>query len=179
MLDFYDDPPFVAALFGFVVELALQFGKAQVEAGADVVGIGDPAASLVRPRIYDDFVWAYEKKLVDGLHAMGARVRLHICGDTRRILGSIAKLGCEIVDIDSRVAVSEARAVMGDRQVLLGGIDPVRILQYGRPEDVEDAVSEVHRQAGNAFIVGAGCEVPPGTPPENLRQLHRYACSHV
>jgi MtaA/CmuA family methyltransferase len=179
MLDFYDDPPFVRQLFEFVVELALRFGKAQIDAGAEVVGIGDPAASLVGPRIYDDLVWACQKRLVDGLREMGARVRLHICGDTRRILGSIAKLGCDIVDIDSKVPVREARTRMGSGQVLLGGIDPVRVLQDGTPEDVEGAVSEAHHQAGSAFIVGAGCEVPPDTPPENVRRLWRYASTHV
>ena len=178
MLDFYDDAPFVKRLFEFVVELALRFGKAQVDAGADVIGIGDPAASLVGPRIYEDFVWEAEKRLVDGLRAAGARVRLHICGDTRRILGAIARLGCDVVDVDSKVPMSEARLRLGEDQVLLGGIDPVRVLQNGAPDSVEAAVAEAHRHAGAAFIVGAGCEVPPDTPRENLERLALYARSH-
>ncbi len=178
MLDFYDDPDFVRDLFEFVLELGLRFGRAQVEAGADVIGIGDPAASLVGPRIYEDFVWGYEKKLVDSLHEVGARVRLHICGNTRPILEAMGRLGCDIVDIDSKVALSEARSKMGPDQVLLGGLDPVRILQMGKPEQVAAAVAECHRQAGWRFIVGAGCEVPPDTPPANLLELTRYARSH-
>jgi uroporphyrinogen-III decarboxylase len=64
---------------------------------------------------------------------------------------------------------------MGARQVLLGGIDPVRVLQNGTQEQVREAVAECHRQAGPRYIVGAGCEVPPDTPPANLLALARYA----
>ncbi len=175
MLDFYDDPAFVRELAEFVLELALRFGKAQVEAGADVIGIGDPAASLVGPHLYEAFVWPYEKRLVDGLHEAGAKVRLHVCGDTRRILEGMGRLGCDIVDIDSMVSIPEARERMGSGQVLLGGIDPVRVLQYGSPEDVTAAAAECHSQAGPRYILGAGCEIPPDTPPPNLLALSRYA----
>jgi MtaA/CmuA family methyltransferase len=175
MLDFFDDPAFVRDLFEFVLVLALCFGRAQAEAGADIIGIGDPAASLVGPRIYEEVVWPYQKKLVDGLHATGVRLRLHICGDTRKILEGMGRLGCEIIDIDSKVPISEARSRMGPAQVLLGGIDPVRVLQNGTPAQVAAAVADCHNQAGPRYIIGAGCEVPPDTPAENLFEMLRYA----
>ena len=100
MTDFFDDPAFVRDLFEFTVELGLRFGRAQVEAGVDLIGVGDAAASLVGPQIYEEFVLPYEKRLVDGLHALGTKVRLHICGNTKRILAGMGSLGCEIVDID-------------------------------------------------------------------------------
>jgi len=71
MLDFFDDPAFVRDLFEFVVEMELRFARAQVDAGIDLMGVGDAAASLIGPHLYEEFVWPYEKKLVDGLHAMG------------------------------------------------------------------------------------------------------------
>ena len=171
MLDFHDDAPFVRDLFGFVLDLALRFGRSQIDAGADLIGIGDPAASLVGPRLYREFVWPCQKRLVDGLHGAGARVRLHICGSTRRSLAELGALGCDIVDIDSTVPMAEARLQMGPDQVLLGGLDPVRVLQNGTPADVLDAVLQCHRAAGARYIVGAGCEVPRGTPADNLAML--------
>jgi MtaA/CmuA family methyltransferase len=140
-----------------------------------VIGIGDPAASLVGPRIYREFVWAYEKKLVDGFRALGVRSRLHICGNTRPILADLARLGCDVIDIDSAVPMAEARAKMGPEQGVLGGIDPVRVLERGTVDEVVRAVSECRRAAGDRFVLGAGCEVPRGTPPENLRALARCA----
>ena len=177
MTDFYDDPKFVRDLFDFVMEMELGFARAQMEAGADLIGVGDAAASLVGPAIYEEFVWPYEKRMVDGLHAMGVRVRLHICGNTRRILAGIGRLGCEIVDIDYMVPLAQAREQMGPGQTLLGNIDPVRALHDGTPESVTEAIAECHRQAGPRYIVGAGCEVPRDTPPENVRALAQYAQS--
>jgi MtaA/CmuA family methyltransferase len=178
MLDFYDDPDFVRDLFDFVLEMEVRFAQAQVAAGAESIGIGDAAASLVGPEIYEEFVWPYEKKMVDAIHATGAKARLHICGNIRRILGGIGRLGCDIVDVDSLVTMSECREKMGAHQVLLGNLNPVTVVRNGTPADVTQAVAECHRQAGARFIVGAGCEIPRDTPPENLRALARYAQTH-
>jgi MtaA/CmuA family methyltransferase len=175
MLDFYDDPAFVRDLFEFVVEMELRFAHAQVQAGVDLIGVGDAAASLVGPRIYEEFIWPYEKKLVDGLRALGTRVRLHICGNTRFALAGMGCLGCEIVDLDFLSPIAEGRAKMGAGQILLGNINPVTVLRGGTPEKVFNAIAECHRQAGARYIVGAGCEIPRDTPPENVRALSDYA----
>jgi len=178
MLDFYDDPQFVRDLFEFVLELELRFAKAQVEAGAESIGVGDAAASLVGPQIYEEFVWPYEKRMVEAVQAMGAKVRLHICGNIRRILGGIGKLGCDIVDVDSLATLAECREKMESRQVLLGNLNPVTVLRNGTAEEVRRTITECHHQAGARFIVGAGCEVPRDTPLENLRALADYAHHH-
>jgi MtaA/CmuA family methyltransferase len=159
------------------LELELRFARAQIEAGADIIGVGDAAASLVGPKLYAEFVLPYEKRMVDDLHAMGTRVRLHICGNTRRILKDMGSLGCEIVDLDL-APIGEGRQQMGPRQILLGNIHPVHVLRDGTPETITSAIAECHAQAGGRFIVGAGCEVPRGTPEANLRALTRYAREH-
>lgn len=178
MLDFFDDPGFVGDLFEFTVAMELDFARAQVEAGADLIGVGDAAASLVGPAVYNEFVWPYEKKLIDGLHALGARVRLHICGKTRRLYSGMGRLGAEIVDLDWLAPMREARMEMGPGQVLLGNVDPVSILRNGTPECITDVVAACHRAAGTRYIVSAGCEVVRDTPIENLRALCDYAREH-
>jgi MtaA/CmuA family methyltransferase len=178
MVDFYDDGAFVRDLIEFVVEMELGFARAQIEAGVDVMGIGDPASSLVGPRFYNEFLWPNQKRMIDGIHALGARARLHICGDTRHIQQGLGRLGCDIIDQDSLAPLNEARSKMGPSQVLLGNIDPVRDLKDGTPESVYNAVAKCHRQAGERFIVGAGCEVPRETPPANLRAMVQYAREH-
>jgi MtaA/CmuA family methyltransferase len=178
MMDFFDDPAFVRDLFEFAVELELTFAKAQVAKGAELIGVGDAAASLVGPKIYEEFVWPYEKRMMESLHAMGTRTRLHICGNTRPLLVLLGKLGCDIIDLDSLAPLDEARAAMGPHQVLLGNVDPVRVVRNGTPEQVYAAVAECHKQAGNRFIVSAGCEVVRDTPHENLRAMLRYAREH-
>ncbi len=178
MTDFYDDPVFVRDLFDFVLAGGLEFARAQVDAGVDLIGVGDAAASLVGPQIYEEFVRPYEQRMVDGLHAMGARVRLHICGNIRRILPGVGSLGCEMADIDSMVPLSQARQEMGPHVALAGNIDPVKALRNGTPESITAALAECHRQAGPRYIVGAGCEVPRDTPEENVRAMAAFARSH-
>jgi MtaA/CmuA family methyltransferase len=178
MLDFIDDPPFVRDLFTFVLEMEVRFASAQIEAGADIIGIGDAAASLVGPQIYEEFVFPFEKKMIDAVHGMGSRVRLHICGNTTPILPGLGRLGSDIVDLDWMVSLAKAREIMGPEQTLAGNIDPVAVLKNGNPESVIKAIGHCHRQASSRYIVAAGCEVPRGTPKANVYALRDFARSH-
>lgn len=175
MTDFFDDPAFVRDLFEFCLEMGIRFGKAQFEAGAELIGVGDAAASLVGPQIYEEFVLPYERRLVDALHAMGARVRLHICGNIGRILEGVGSLGCAMLDIDSMVSLAQCREAMGPEQVLAGNIAPVQILRNGTPELITGALRQCRQEAGDRYIVAAGCEVPRDTPEANLRALCAFA----
>jgi MtaA/CmuA family methyltransferase len=175
MLDFYDDPAFVRDMFDFILEMELRFAQAQVDAGVDIIGVGDAAASLVGPQIYEEFVWPYEKRIFDRLHEMGTRIRLHICGNTGRILTPIGRLGCDLVDVDFMVPMAQARREMGPDQVLAGNIDPVAVLRGGTPESITEAVAQCHREASDRYVVAAGCEIPRDTPPENVLALRDYA----
>ncbi len=179
MVDFSDDPAFVHDLFDFTLEVAMRFANVQIEAGADIIGLGDVAASLVGPRIYKEFVWPWEKKLVDSIHANGGRVRLHICGNTRRILDGIGKLGCEMVDIDYLVPMEQARSTMGPQQTLAGNLDPVRDICKGSPQSITQTLEALQPQAGERWVVAAGCEIARHTPHENLRALVNFAQTHT
>ena len=171
MLDFYDDPDFVRDLMEFALDMELRFAMAQIAAGVDIIGIGDAAASLVGPDIYNEFVWPYEKRMIDGVHAMGSLVRLHICGNMRPNVEAMGKLGAEIVDLDYPTPVEEARAAMGPRQILLGNMEPVGVLRNSTPEQVRDATLACRRAAGDRYIIGPGCEIPRDTPEENVRAM--------
>jgi MtaA/CmuA family methyltransferase len=179
MTDFYDDPGFVHSLFDFTLETGIHFAAMQIDAGADIIGIGDAAASIVGPRIYSEFIWEREKKLVDAIHAKGARVRLHICGNIRRILDKVRTLECDLIDIDSPVPMDEARAILGQHQSLTGNIDPVRGLRDSSPEAIHQTLESLLHQTGGRWIIAAGCEIPRGTPKENVLAMTRFAQSRT
>ncbi len=175
LTDFVDDPVFVADLMDFCVEVTLRFARAQIEAGADSIGIGDAAASLIGPGRYREFVWPREKKQIDFIHRLGARVKLHICGRTRTLLPEMGRLGADMIDLDYPAPLSEARAAMGPRQVLAGNINPVAVLRNGSVEQIRQALEECRRAAAPAWIVNAGCEVVRDTPLAHFEAMARFS----
>ena len=179
MIDLADDPDFVTRLFAFVTDMEIAFARAQLDAGADLIGIGDAAASLIGPRRYERVVLPFERRLAEGIQSAGGRVRLHICGNTRKLLPLMGRVGADLVDLDSPSPLDEARAAMGPAQALLGNLDPVRTLRDGTPETVTAAISHCYAGAGPRFIVGAGCEIARGTPEANVHALVEFARRHV
>jgi MtaA/CmuA family methyltransferase len=176
MMDFYDSPSFVRDLVAFVVEVELAFARAQVEAGADYVGMGDAAASLIGPDHYREFVWQAEKMCVRELHRMGVPVRLHICGNITPLLEMIASVEADLVDLDSMVSVQEAREKLGPGRCLAGNINPVADLLNGTPDSIGRCLDSCfHAAGGTAYAVAAGCEVPRDTPARNLRAMASFA----
>ena len=172
-VDLIDEPEYAGALMARCVDTAIDFARAQVAAGADTIGVGDAVASQVSAKLYESLVLPNERRLVEAVHGMGARVRLHICGNTRHLLAGIAGLGADIVDIDHMVSLAEARRVLGPRIVLAGNVDPVGCVMRGSPESIAAAVLRCRDEAGGPFMVAAGCEIPASTPPANLAALCR------
>ena len=175
MLDTVDDAAFVAELFEWATELARSFALAQIEAGCDLIGLGDAAASLTSARVYEELVLPREQRLVQAIHAAGALARLHICGNTTHLLPLMARTGCDIIDLDHLVPIEQAREQLGEAPIILGNFDPVAVLLKGTPGQVRSWCERCHRACGDRHIVGAGCEVPPATPEANVRAMMDYA----
>lgn len=181
MMDFFEDPAFVEDLFECTLELGLAFARAQLEAGADIIGVGDAAASLVGPQLYETIVLPYEKRLVDGIQAMGGRVRLHICGNTSTLVNGMATLGCDIVDLDWMSPLAAARSAMGDDQVLSGNGDPVSVFRNGSREEVLQCLHSCVADGAPRYILAAGCELVRDMPLEHVhlfRKISEEYASH-
>jgi len=177
MLDLVDDPPFVEELLDFATELAIDFAQAQMDAGADILGMGDAAASLCGPRFYTQLVLPREQRIIAAVHATGRLSRLHVCGDTNGILAPMGTTGADIIDLDHMVRLEAARQELGETAVIAGNFDPVSVLLQGSPEQVRAACRRCHEAFGPRFILNAGCEVPTHTPPANVEAMFEYGRS--
>lgn len=173
MVDLYDEPEFVKELLEICNEQAILFAREQIRAGADFIGIGDAAASLVSPGIYKEFVLPYEKKLIDSIHHEGARVKLHICGNITNHLEDISRSGADMVDIDWMVDFKKAIKILENKASACGNFDPVKILLEGNLEDISNSIKYCISVADKTTFLAAGCEVPKFTPHENLRHVAR------
>ena len=171
MVDLVDDKDFAAHLMDLCVDTGIEFAQAQIDAGADTIGIGDAVASQVSPRIYKKLIWPREKRLIHAIKEMGAFVRLHICGNITHLLPGINELPIDILDVDHMVDMSTVRSTIGNKVVLAGNIDPVSGVLKGTPDSIRRTLLEIYQQAGNPYMVNAGCEIPSGTPEANLKAL--------
>jgi MtaA/CmuA family methyltransferase len=174
MEDLIDDPDFVEELFDFNVDMAIEYAQAQVEAGADVIGFGDAPASLIGPSFYQQLVLPHEQRMISAIKQLGVPVRMHICGNTTRILALMAQSGADMVDIDSVADFGLAAEAFPTSIKLLGNLDPVREVLHSNPEAILTKLAECQRIAGDRYIVGAGCEIPAKTPDENLRAFSQF-----
>lgn len=175
MFDFYDDPIFMGELLDFVTRMEISFALAQISAGADLIGIGDAASSLVGPELYARFIAPCTGRYIEAIHAAGGLVRLHICGNTSALMPILATLAWDILDLDSMVDMAEARRSFGPGRVLLGNVDPVRVIREGDPDSVRAAVLACRDAAGPSWIAGAGCELPRDSPPANIHAMAALA----
>lgn len=169
LMDLLDDEPFACELMDLCVDTAIDFARAQIEAGADTIGVGDAIASQVGPDLYEDFIQPREKRLVHAIQAMGARVKLHICGNITHLLPGIADLGVDILDVDHLVDLARIRDSLGNQVAIAGNLDPVSLVRNGTPNAIRDALLKAYELVGNPYIVNAGCEIPSKTPVENLK----------
>jgi len=169
MMDLIDKPEMFVEAGQAIVENAIAFAVAQVEAGADMIGVGDAAASLVTPDMYRQLVLPLEKKLIDAIHEAGGAVKLHICGNIANIVEFMPKSGADIIDVDWMVPLAKARELVGPEVTLCGNFNPAGALPTGTPEEVAEKARECLKAAPGRFILMPGCEVPPATPEENIR----------
>ena len=168
LMDLYDNPDFVRTLLEFCVEVESEFARAQIEAGADIIGLGDAVASQISPRMYRTYALPYERQIFKAVQETGALARLHICGDTSRILDAMVETNADIIDIDWMVDMKRAGRIFGEGPAVCGNFDPVQVMLEGTPKEVYEATQRCMIAGGPRSISAAGCEIPRGTPHENL-----------
>jgi MtaA/CmuA family methyltransferase len=166
--DLYDRPEWVIDLLEICTEQAIAFARAQVQAGADIIGLGDAICSQVSPKMYRQFAQPYEQRIFSAVREMGAAPRLHICGNTTKLLPAMAASGAQIIDLDWMVDLKQAVDVFGNQVAPCGNFDPVNIMLQGTEETVRAAVTETLRMGGSRLFSAAGCEIPDNTPTQNL-----------
>ncbi len=173
LMQLMTDPDFCNLLLDKCMDTAKDFAKAQIEAGCDVIGIGDAICSQIDPLTYDTFVKDRHRELIAFIHAHGARTKLHICGDITHLLPSLKDVGTDILDLDYDVDIAYTRSIVGEKTILCGNIEPV-LIQNTTPEEVERLSRELVAKHGDErFILSAGCEITVGTSPENLMAMRK------
>ena len=180
MTDFLDDAAFMKDLLDFTAEVAVVYAEAQIQSGADTIGMSDAAASMMGPKYYSEFLFPRQLRVVESICQAHPEVivRLHMCGNTDSLIPQMKQLPVHIFELDSPTNLAAARACLGPDRVILGNVSTITDMLEGTPEHVYEASRRCHQTCGKFHIVGTGCEVPPTTPAENLHAMVRYSREH-
>jgi len=164
-----DDPGKTAACLDKLKEATVQFGLAQIEAGADALTLPDHATGdLVSAGYYDKFLREIHSELVERLPVP---LILHICGRTLDRMEYIARTGVAAFHFDSKNDAAESMRVMRNRVALVGHINNPETLYARGPAEVRREVFG-DLDAG-VPLIGPECAIPLRTPIENLKEIPR------
>ncbi|MGQ9722244.1 MAG: uroporphyrinogen decarboxylase family protein [Candidatus Jordarchaeum sp.] len=168
--DMVENPDYVHEMLDITTAFSIEEGRAQAEVRLGL-NLGDPIAGTLSPKQFDEFAGPALKKVIKTWASEGKFCALHICGDVNHLIDKLVELGPGMLSVDAPVNLAEAKRKIAGRVVLVGNVDPVKVMLEGTPEDVKKAVKECIRQAapGGMYMLATGCEVPPETPLANLR----------
>ncbi len=173
MMDLMMDGERMKEFFEIIYEQQKIFAKEQINAGADFIGIGNAAASLIGPALYEEYCLEFDTRIIKDIHDMGAKAKLHICGNTEPILELIAKTQADIFDADHVVDFSKAiEAFKGTNTVANGNLDPVAHMMRADEQIITEEVKKRLDLADERTLISGGCEVPAATSGEIMKRMN-------
>jgi uroporphyrinogen decarboxylase len=161
-----------------LLEIALAnqvvYAAALVHAGADVIAVSDPTSSgdVVSPQQWLEIGHRYVRQLVRHIKKTGAKVYLHICGDTNDRLDTFTSLDIDGISLDEKVDLEKARRAVGDKMCIIGNVGTTNML-VNAPEEIAEESLMCIQKAGRkgSFILCTGCGISKDCPPENIAAM--------
>lgn len=146
---------------------------------SDVVLVVDPAAEVLDAEKFRLIYQPFIKALFGIIRSGGAAGLLHICGDTTPLVEELGVCGAEGVLFEAVVDLPRVAQRMPQNVVVMGNLDPKRVLRRGTPDDVRWEVRRLIRNMRGVrnFVVSSGCDVPADAPMRNLEAMMEEARS--
>lgn len=165
----------VRRLLEYTTEQVITYGRALIDAGAHLTGMGESIAGpdVCSPDVYRRFALPYERQVVETLAAEGKHMSLHICGNTVLIADDMVETGSPLLAIDFKTDHATIKEATRGRTSVIGTVDPSAVMTLGSTEDVRAAArADIAAMAeGGGFILAPGCALPYSAPEENIRAL--------
>ncbi|NKB65741.1 MAG: MtaA/CmuA family methyltransferase [Candidatus Latescibacteria bacterium] len=160
-----DDPDATREVLDRLKKATIDFGVAQLEAGADALTLPDHATGdLVSGEYYQRYLQDMHTEFVDQIPIP---LILHICGRTVDRMDYIAQTGMAAFHYDSKNKPEESVDIIKDRIALVGNINNPETLFAKGPESVAQEVTRNLESGIN--LIGPECAIPLQTSIENLK----------
>lgn len=164
------DPELWESLMARLVDITVQFLRAQANSGVAALQIFDSWAGALHPQMYDQKVMPHLRQILAETDDLGLP-RICFGVGTGELLGLFAQSGAEVVGIDWRVPLSQARLRTGSKLALQGNLDPAVCLAPWPVVAAEAKQVLAEGQAHPGYIFNLGHGVLPETDPGILEQL--------
>ncbi|HEV2707451.1 MAG TPA: uroporphyrinogen decarboxylase [Pyrinomonadaceae bacterium] len=167
----HDEPGAWHEMLRLISRALSRYLNAQIEAGAQAVQLFDSWVGCLSPDDYREYILPHVHSLVERI-TPGVPV-IHFGTGTATLLELMREAGGDVIGLDWRVRLDEARARLGDVAVM-GNLDPV-LLFSGR-EVVEREAARILKRAGArpGHIFNLGHGILPETPVETVVALVDY-----
>ncbi|HEX2978963.1 MAG TPA: uroporphyrinogen decarboxylase family protein [Anaerolineaceae bacterium] len=168
------EPETVHALLQKVTQFLIAYAHEFHRAGAAGVIMAEPAAGLLSPRALAAFSSVYVRQIIDAVQVPDFTVILHNCGARLVHLSRILESGAEIYHFGAPMDLPAALGQVDDAVILAGNLDPSAVFFGGDPGLVCSKTHELLAAVAGRrnFVLSSGCDLPPGTPLENLEAFY-------
>lgn len=161
----YTEPALAHALLEKITESTIQYLKAQIAAGADLVQLFDSWAGLLSPDQYREFSLRYLEAIAAAITEVPVTIFAKGAFFARK---EIAATNCSVIGLDWNMDIQESRALIGDAKTLQGNMDPC--LLYAEDSVI---VHETHRMleafGPSRYIANLGHGLYPDTDPRKVK----------
>jgi uroporphyrinogen decarboxylase len=158
-----------------LADLTIDYLSIQIEAGAEAIQLFDTWAGILDEATYRRHVLPSVQRIFEGIG--GAVPRIYLVKDGAHLLGSLADTGADVLSLDWRIPLDQARQQLGDMPVQ-GNLDPGALL--GSSDEIRRATLAVLNanggRPGHIFNLGHG--LIPQIPIEALQIMKDTILSH-
>lgn len=180
LMDYRLDPDLSRALVEISVEFEAEVARRAIQAGAEIVVLGDDYAwkrgPLMSPAHFEEFVLPGLRQVVQAIKDEGGYCVKHTDGDIHLILDMMVDTGIDAINPLEPVAgmdIADVKRRYGDRVCVVGNIDCGELLSRQSVADVERAVRECIAAAspGGGHILSSSNSIHSSVKPENYRAM--------
>ena len=180
LVDALVNPDFYHRLMRWGLERYKTHIQLMLDARPDVIAAGGNIANgkMVSPAFFKEYIWPYEKQLIDFIQSQGVVFLYHNCGYARKLLPLYPSLGMRAYESmtphpHGDTVLSDAVQIFGEGTTLIGNIDQIDLLRYGTPAEIREAVRQVLDTArGRCHLILATTDYfNDETPHENIHAL--------
>jgi len=163
----YAQPEVSHLLLQKITDSIINYVKAQIEAGVNVVQLFDSWAGVLTPSQYNTFAFSYTKQICDALQDSGVPITVFAKG-AYHALTKLSDLNCDTIGLDWTIPRAYARGIIGNKKAVQGNLDPC-FLYADRAAIKQETIKMINDFGNGRHIVNLGHGVYPDTPLDNVK----------